>query len=195
MTTRKTTMKRDTEAAEVVVIAYKGFSQDWKYRDFQYAVGGTYTHEGKVAACKSGYHACEYPLDVLSYYAPNASRFAIVEQSGTLARHDEDSKIASSKITIKGEIGLSGLIKAAIEYTFSRAKPEGGASATGTRGAASATGYAGRVMGAAGCALFLVERDPSYKIVSTWAGIVGRDGIKPNVWYTLRGGKPVEVKR
>ena len=27
-----------------------------------------------------------------------------------------------------------------------------------------------------------------------WAGIAGLDGIKPDVWYTLRGGKPVEAE-
>ncbi len=48
-------------------------------------------------------------------------------------------------------------------------------------------------MGADGNALFLVERDGEYKIVAVWAGIAGQDGIKPNVWYTLRDGKPVEV--
>ncbi len=48
-------------------------------------------------------------------------------------------------------------------------------------------------MGTEGNALFLVERDDDYKIVAAWAGIVGQDDIKPNVWYVLRDGKPVEV--
>jgi len=41
--------------------------------------------------------------------------------------------------------------------------------------------------------MFLVERDDDYKIIAVWAGIAGRDGIKPAVWYALKGGKPVEV--
>lgn len=62
-------------------------------------------------------------------------------------------------------------------------------------GAASATGHSGRVMGAAGCALFLVCSDPNDgKILHAWAGISGSDGIKPDVWYTLDStGKPVEA--
>ncbi len=48
--------------------------------------------------------------------------------------------------------------------------------------------------GKTGNALFLVYRDlNTYDILHAWAGIVGRDGIKPEVWYVLgANGKPVE---
>ncbi|TPG08294.1 hypothetical protein EAH88_11715 [Rhodanobacter glycinis] len=137
-----TTKKKDMPAEESV-IAYKGFDANLQCRGFQYVVGGDYTHDGEARACSSGFHACEYPLDVFNYYPPAGSRFALVQQSGQLSRHNEDSKVASSKIKVSAEIGFPGLIKAAIEYTFSRSKPEDGASATGDQGAASATGYQG----------------------------------------------------
>ncbi len=131
---------------EQQITTFKGFSQDWTCRGFAYALGESYTHSGSAVACESGFHACEYPLDVFSYYPPASSRFALVEQSGELSRRDGDTKVASSKITIKAEINFAGIIKAAIEYTTSRCKPvdpKSPASATDTRGAASATGYQG----------------------------------------------------
>lgn len=64
MATRKTRAAPITEApTETKVIAYKGFNPDWTCNPngvaFQYEVGKTYTHDGKVEACASGFHACE----------------------------------------------------------------------------------------------------------------------------------------
>ena len=129
-----------------IITSYKAFNADLTCtggaQPFQYEIGKSYEMDGEIKACDRGFHACEYPLDVLSYYPPAGSRFAIVEQSGKIDRESSDSKLASSKIKIKAELNLSGLIKAAIEHTFSRSKPEG-ETATGNRGAASATGYRG----------------------------------------------------
>ena len=67
------------------------------------------------------------------------------------------------------------------------------ASTTGYQSAAMAVGRDGRAMGADGCAIFLTERAENWDILAVWAGIAGRDGIKPHTWYRLVGGKPVEV--
>jgi len=179
---------------EKAIIAYKGFDLDLKCRDFQYEIGGTYEQEGNVSACNSGFHACEYPLDVFKYYAPSESRFALVEQSGATSKDCSDSKIASLKISIKSELSLAELINAAIEYTFSHSTPEG-ETATGEHGAAMASGWKGRAMAAEGCAIFLVERGEDYNIIEVWAGIAGKDGVKPNVWYTLESGEPKEISQ
>uniref|UniRef100_UPI000AA897F7 DUF7666 domain-containing protein n=1 Tax=Ralstonia mannitolilytica TaxID=105219 RepID=UPI000AA897F7 len=143
--------KKKAQAGEVVT-SYKGFNQDWTCRDFQYEVGKSYEHNGDVEACSGGFHACEYPLHVLRYYKASQSRFAIVEQSGTLSRHDEDSKIASSHISVKAEIDIAGLIKAAVKYTMDRCTPAEGSvgdkdntvvKAEGKNKSAVASGYSG----------------------------------------------------
>ena len=133
------------EKKENVIVAYKGFDKDLKCRGFQYEVGKEY-EEPKAEACECGFHACEYPLDVFGYYPPGSSRYCEVEQSGDIDKSDSD-KTCSTKIKIGAEIGIAGLIKAAIQYTKSKCtneyNAEPGKSATaGNRGAATA-GYAG----------------------------------------------------
>ena len=98
------------------IIAYKGFNQDWTCRGYQYEIGKTYEHKGDVKACESGFHACEYPLDVLSYYSPAVSKFAVVKMSGETSKDSDDTKIASAKITIETEINLPEMIKKAVEW-------------------------------------------------------------------------------
>ena len=135
------------------IMTYKGFDKKLTCRDFQYEIGKTYHHKGKVKACGSGFHACEYPLDVFGYYAPGESRFATVEQSGDLSREDNgDSKVSSRSITVKAEIDIPFLVKASVEYTTSKCEPidkispafsnkdRGQAIATGDQSASSATG-------------------------------------------------------
>ncbi|MDE1822672.1 MAG: hypothetical protein KGI98_17685 [Euryarchaeota archaeon] len=142
----------DAEPKSEVVHSFKGFDKDLKCKGFQFALGETYEHSGAVVACKSGFRACEYPLDVLRYHPPATSRYAEVVQSGAIERHDTDSEIASATITIGVELRFYELIQRAVKWVFDRAKLESGSSATGycgaasargDRGAASATGYCG----------------------------------------------------
>ena len=134
---------------EKVIKSYKGFNKDMTCRGFQYEEGKEYKEE-TADACHSGFHACEYPLDCLGYYSPNESVYHEVEQSGEFDRGEDDSKVASTKIKIGARLDISGLVKAAIDFTMSRVKKEAGSdedygasSATGDYGASSATGYKG----------------------------------------------------
>ncbi len=135
-------------ASEEVVTAYKGFKQDLTCRGYQFEIGGTYKHEGEVEACASGFHSCEYPLDVFGYYAPGESRFAIVKASGQLSRHDDDSKIASATLVVEAEISMPTMISRALDWIMSKVDKSveqtvvgGTASNTGDYSAASNTGY------------------------------------------------------
>ena len=131
------------------VKSYKGFNKDMTCRGFQYEEGKEYEEES-VEVCDHGFHACEYPLDCLNYYSPNESVYHEVEQSGEIQKHNDDTKVASTKIKIGAEISIAGLVKAAIEYTVKRVNKEaesdenhGASSATGDCGASSATGNKG----------------------------------------------------
>ena len=98
--------------------AYKGFKSDLTCRKFQFEVGKEYEQKGKIEACEKGFHACENPMDVFGYYPPSNSRYCEVEQSGAIDRGQD--KIASSKIRIQCEIGLSGIIQAGVKFILDK---------------------------------------------------------------------------
>ena len=133
----------------MAIKSYKGFNKDMTCKGFQYEEGKEYETE-RAECCETGFHACEYPLDCFSHYAPNGSVYHEVEQDGDIDREDGGTKIASTKIKIGARISIAGIVKAAIEYTMSKTKKEaskdddyGASSATGSCGASSATGYKG----------------------------------------------------
>ena len=124
-----------------VIEAIKGFDKNLKCRDFQFAIGETYTHAGAVKACASGFHACENPIDVFSYYEPGISRFAVVEMAGEFSREeDADSKVAAASITIKAELTIPEVIGRAFAWIVAHCSPADSSHTTGDSSARSATG-------------------------------------------------------
>ncbi|KAB2738570.1 hypothetical protein F9K90_07780 [Brucella anthropi] len=329
------------------IAAYKGFDAELRCRGFQFELNESFQHQGDVVACESGFHACEYPLDVFRYYPPASSRYGEVELSGDTSKEGNDTKIAAAEITIKAELKIPELIAAVVRYIVERAKridghhatgerelievhgdraiatasgnwsaatasgnwsaatasgdrsaatatgyqsaatatgyqsaatasgdrsaatasgswsaatasgwrsaatatgyqsaatasgwrsaatasgnwsaatasgDQGAATASGDQGAATATGYQsaatvsgnwsaatasghrsvatatgyqGKVRGKEGCALFLVERNDQMEIVAVWAGVAGQNDIKPDTYYILQNGQPVETE-
>ena len=82
---------------------------------FQYEIGKEYK-EDEANLCHCGFHACENPLDVLSYYNNIDDKFCEVELDETDPSRNRDSKICGKKIKIDIEIGFLGLFKAGIEW-------------------------------------------------------------------------------
>ncbi|EBV7524138.1 hypothetical protein ACL81_16445 [Salmonella enterica subsp. enterica serovar Hadar] len=133
------------------IVTFKGFNKDLTCRDFQFAIGETFHHDGKVEACGSGFHACECPFDVFSYYPPAESRYAETISFGVIDREEEgDTKIASASITIKAELTLPQFIQRGIEWIWSKIDKSleqqimtgdwSAATNTGNRSAATNTG-------------------------------------------------------
>ena len=119
---------------------FKGFDKDLRCKGFQYEVGKEY-ETARAEICEEGFHACEFPLDVLRYYNPADSRFCEVELDANGQTHD-DSKRVGKKIKIGAEIGLSGLVKDGVKFILEKVDFENAkATNTGNRSAATNTGY------------------------------------------------------
>ena len=120
---------------------YKGFDKDLKCRDFQYEIGKTY-EEPTADLCNRGFHACEYPLDVLKYYSPNnMSRYCEVDLDDVSDEKScNDSKRCGKKIAVKAEIGIAGLVKATVDFVMENIKDENKEANTGDYSASTNTG-------------------------------------------------------
>lgn len=206
--------------------AYKGFNEKLQCspngKPFQYEIGKEYEHEGEVKPCRSGFHACKSPLDVLGYYPPNTSRYCEVEVDDDSRGDNSDSKVASKRIKIGAEIGVVGLAKAHIEYvkehvTHHVKENDRGAATAGDRGAATAgdsgaatsrgkssTGDYGlsvargnnvKVKGGLNAVLVVAEENNWYCEIKDWkAVVVDGEKVKADTWYKLENGELVEVK-
>ena len=121
--------------------AYKGFNKDMTCRGFQFKEGETY-EEKEAELCKSGFHACEKPLDVFAYYAPGNSIYHEVELNDVSEKRSDDSKVCAKKIKIGAELSINSLVKAHVEYVKEHINKSIPASTnTGNRSASTNTGF------------------------------------------------------
>ena len=105
-----------------VLQVFKGTDKDMKCRGMQYEIGKKVESEDAVRCGSTGFHSCESPLDVLRYYPMrDGNRYFAGEAEGKIDRGGDDSKIASSVLSLKAEVGIAGLIKAHFEYTRKKA--------------------------------------------------------------------------
>ena len=104
------------------IIAYKATDKNMMCRGKQYEVGKTYTEE-KADCCTAGMHACEVPFDVLHYYhVSDGTRFFQVECGGEVDKSSDDSKLACTELTVKGELKLTDMLKIGVEAVMKRVK-------------------------------------------------------------------------
>ena len=124
---------------------YKGFAPGLICNGKQYAENTVFEEE-KAEICECGMHFCENPLDVLEHYPPVNEKgvlneFAEVEALDECLTND-DKKFCAKKLKVGAKIGLDGLIKAFIDFTFSKIDfKDAPATNTGNQSAATNTGY------------------------------------------------------
>ena len=189
---------------------YKGFDKDFKCNGFQYEVGKEYIIDGDIKLCSKGFHFCKSPLNVWAYYPQvKGSRYAIIEAEDVLRDKDGDTKRVCKKIKIVKELTALELIEEQIKYAKDKKSNTGSyssASNTGNYSSASNTGNYGIAV-AWGKESKAKGKKGNYIVISEWsfqdgerilicAKMVKVDGkkIKEDVYYTLKGGKVVEVK-
>lgn len=102
---------------------YKGFNPGLICKDKQYQEN-TVFEEPEAKICKKGMHFCENPFDVLDYYdlirpdgTPN--EFTEVEALDK-PKTDDKKKFCSRKLKIGVKLGLSGFIKACVDFVLGK---------------------------------------------------------------------------
>ena len=153
---------------------YKGTDKNMQCRGKQYELGKKEVDDGAIRCGDKGYHSCEAPFDVLRYYPNiNGNRFFEAEAGGEIdKRKTDDTKLASSELTLKSEINFAGLVKAQIEYTRKKSK------------AGTADGDWSNLVGGDGSKLLggngsnLLGGYKSNLLGGDWSNLVGGDGSK-----------------
>lgn len=103
--------------------AYKGFNKkDMTCRGFQFKEGETY-HEDNAELCRSGFHACEDPLDCFKCYEPVESVYHEVELDEiSNEKITGNSMICGKTIKIGAKLDITEICKAHFEYIKSKTK-------------------------------------------------------------------------
>ena len=102
---------------------YKGFNPGLVCKDKQYQEN-TVFEEPEAKICEKGMHFCKNPFDVLDYYdlirsdgTPN--EFTEVEAMDE-PKTDDKKKFCSRKLKIGVKLGLSGFIKACVDFVLEK---------------------------------------------------------------------------
>ena len=189
---------------------FKGFDKDLKCRDQQYVVGETIMFNGEPLLCSAGLHFVEHPLDALSYYKPNdGSRYAEIEADGVTNQKKGDSKRVATSLTVRAEIKIPSLVRAAVQFVFDQVKPSTGyfahSATTGNSAHSSVKGHGviaaslgreGQAKAPKGSWLILAEyRNGEPHVKSVGVAWVDGEKIKANTFYTLKNGQFAEAEK
>lgn len=178
------------------MLAYKGFNKDLTCTKgkgrFRYEVGKTYK-ENEAKCANTGFHCCEEPIEVLSWYSGPDARFCIVKAEGDI-HEDGHDKISCTKMTIVREITRQQL--GALECGWIQKHPERGTSKQVRRNSGTASagdivvvrGKNPKAAGDLGATIFLLREKKGSKEIEE-VGIYAIDGKEflPDVYYRVDG--------
>ena len=161
-----------------VITSYKGFDKNMQCRGFQYEVGKEYEMDGEITCCNRGFHACKSPIEVWDYYDMLNSRFAEVEQSGKIDEEEKSTKVCSSRIKIKAELKLAGIINIGVEWLKDITSP----SKIKADGALNDNGDRKKQIGSSGYSAQICSSGYSAKICSSgYSAQIGSSGCSAKI--------------
>lgn len=70
---------------EPIATGFKGTNEAGYCQRTKYTIGRKYAIRENPVLCSRGYHYCERPVDVFSYYGPSSARFFTIEAYGKVA--------------------------------------------------------------------------------------------------------------
>ena len=182
-------------------------------KPFQFAEN-TVFEERKAEVCKSGFHFCAEPMDVLNYYPPE-SEFAEVEALDDV-KTDDSVKYVTKKIRIGAKISLKDLISAQVDIDFAKAKEDGSeryaqgyfghaaaqgnyghAEVDGKEAIAAAFGINGKAKACLGSWIMLAEwelKNGNWHIAAVKTAQIDGEKLNADTWYMLKNGEFEEVE-
>lgn len=184
--------------------AYKGFNKDLtctmgKGR-YQYEVGKTYKEDSAKCA-STGFHCVEEPIEVLSWYRHEDSRYCMVESAGDI-HEDGNDKISCTEMTILKELTLEQI--GALECLWLKEHPDrimSGLVNTNVGGPGNfkivlVRGKHPKAKGNLGTTIFLMKEAPHTKqIVEIGAYKIDGEEMLPDTYYGIDGRKVIERRR
>jgi len=95
------------------MIGYKGFNAQLQgYNKFQFEEGKTYEITGTLEMCKNGFHFCDMPINVFTFYKnTDNNKYAIIEALGEIAVDISSKKLVTNKIKISKVISYEAFIQ------------------------------------------------------------------------------------
>ena len=116
---------------------YKGFDKGLTCRGYNFKENNIFEEE-KAEICKSGFHFCKNPLDILDYYDlidtdGNIIDFAEVEALDKTFT-DDNKKFCTKKIKIGAKLNLKEIIKTSFDFLWEENTKSGDESQIATSG-------------------------------------------------------------